>query len=192
MDHPVSITLAFSQELGNWARHYDVIRIGIMSLLITIATIIVPGSIWLRQRKALSLWLLGFYLVGGLGLTVLSAEYRKLYIETSHASSKMRHLAVRYANEEKCLEFTNKKLAKKLAQAYYEEFCLEKTDCKVPIDKEDTAREIVEKAREWRFETFWKVLESFWLIATILMGVVMPLGLLYMRWHDRGPYRDAH
>lgn len=179
MTTPEEVLLPAAAEMANWARHYDTVRIQLIGLVLALTGAAVSFAISTSDDRTRVLLLV---VSGGIGvaLTVLSAEYTRLYYERSAAESELIQLATEYQSGERSpASFSRFKLVKKAHEAYFEAFDEDGPSVE-GLDDEAGASRLKDGyggfgVLNWRWSMFHRLVASFWLWLSLGVGFLLPL-----------------
>lgn len=117
----IPLIMDLSKEQANWARHYDLIRIGITSVLLTLSFGAITAVFALRDKKKLSIAVCISTVFVGFFLIALGCVYQIEYHDSSLVSIKLKELALKY-HDNGCNDFCRNKIRKKKLQELYESY----------------------------------------------------------------------
>lgn len=186
----VPIILAAYHEHANWARHYDTVRIGLTSLLLTLAGGAASAVLALSNNRKGQVGICVALIFVGTILTGLSAVYFVDYHKASGGSGKLQELAVEYAQGEKTT-FCHFKQRKKIIQGHFEAFDKQYPHSVAALgcDDDEPGKVVDKRTGEWKktleetpgFCAYMaKALTTGWFWLNLAAGVVIPASLILL------------
>ena len=173
------VLLAAAAEMGNWARHYDSARVQLTALILALSGAAVSYAVSTYDNRVRILLLVVTACVG-VALSILSAEYARLYFERSSAAFQLRQLATQYqSGERERSNFISYKVVKKIHEAYFEAFDEEGPSIKGLNDAE-AAKQMKDGYGShgvwyWRWSMVPRLASSFWLWLNLGVGFILPM-----------------
>ena len=157
---PANLFLSAYQEQGNWARHFDTMRLAVVSLVFTVATGGVTAVLKFSISKRQLLAGLALIAIFGTGLTVLSSLYTVLYETADARSGQMLRTASKYVEHPKT-SFRGTKVVEKLDEARLEKFGL-LNGTKITV-------------WHWVKQMWVEGWNSTWVIMSAVFGILLPI-----------------